>query len=68
MWSQNIVATPLVVRSVETGNRQIIFENQSTTVRITFFPWDLGRGPMILTEMIFHGACRRRSSLYLALE
>ena len=57
MWSWNIVATPFAVISVEMGNTRIIFEKRSTMVRITFFPCDSGRGPIMSTDMISQGHC-----------
>ena len=57
IWSRNIVATPFAVISVEMGNNRIIFKKRSTMVRITFFPCDSGKGPMMSTNMISQGHC-----------
>ena len=50
-----MLATPKAVMSVDTGNKCIILEKTSTTVRIAFLPDDSGNGPIMSIDMVSHG-------------
>lgn len=52
MWSRYILATLRAVIVDETGNIWTIFKKVSMTMRMTSFPCDVRRGPMMSTEII----------------
>ena len=54
--SLKIFAMHWEVILVDTGNSQIIFENQLTMTIIVFFPLDSGNGLIKSTDIISHGA------------